>query len=69
LGFGIWDLIGIWLLVIGISISPVPDRDLAFKVALEQYAYAPDIVDQGTQTIDKLGAEIWGSHYWFFWWD
>jgi hypothetical protein len=28
--------------------------------------YAPDIVDQGTETVDRLGAEIWGSHYWFF---
>jgi hypothetical protein len=48
---------------------PPRTRDEAIALAKEQYAYSPDIVDQGTETIDVLAAEIIGQPRWFFWWD
>jgi len=48
---------------------PPLTRDAALALAREQYAYAADIVDQGTETIDALAAEIIGQPRWFFWWD
>jgi len=41
----------------------------AIELAIEQFAYCPDIVDQGTETIEGLAAEIIGQPRWFFWWD
>ena len=48
---------------------PVATQEQAMELALEQFAYCPDIVLQGTQTLECLAAEILGSQYWFFWWD
>jgi hypothetical protein len=48
---------------------PPASRDEAINLALEQYAYCSDIVDQGTETVDRLAAEILGQPRWFFWWD
>ncbi len=48
---------------------PVATQEQAMALALEQYAYCPDIVLQGTETLERLAAEILGSPYWFFWWD
>jgi hypothetical protein len=54
----------------------LPDRlenpavEGAFEyVGHEHYAYAPDIVDQGTETIDALAAGLLGGTAWYFWWD
>ncbi len=41
----------------------------AMKLAAEQWIFCDDIVSQGTQTVRKLGMEIWRSPNWFFWWD
>ena len=42
----------------------------ALLLAREQYAYAPDIVDQGEHpTIGTLAAALVGSAHWHFWWD
>jgi hypothetical protein len=49
--------------------QPIMDKAEAVRVAEEQYEYCSDIVDQGTQTVEKLAQEIWGSSSWFFWWD
>jgi hypothetical protein len=38
-------------------------------VAREQYAYCPDIVDQGVGSIGELAAEHVCSPSWYFWWD
>jgi hypothetical protein len=38
-------------------------------IALQQFAYCPDIVLQGTETIDRLAAGLLEARYWFFWWD
>ena len=41
----------------------------ALGLALEQYAYCSDIVDQGVGTIGRLADGLTKSHYWYFWWD
>jgi hypothetical protein len=45
--------------------SPEASRELA----LEQYVYCTDIVDQGVQTLGNLTAALQGSSNWYFWWD
>ena len=42
-----------------------PNLDLA----LEQYAYCNDIVDQGVETVGRLADGLMKSHNWYFWWD
>lgn len=39
------------------------------RVAEEQTAYCPDIVDQGVGTTTALAEQQVYSHKWFFWWD
>ncbi len=48
---------------------PIADREQAISIAREQFCYCPDIVLQGTQTIERLAADLLGARYWFFWWD
>jgi hypothetical protein len=48
---------------------PITDREQAITVALEQFYYCPDIVLQGTETIERLAASLLEARYWFFWWD
>ncbi|MFO1520543.1 MAG: DUF4253 domain-containing protein [Kiritimatiellia bacterium] len=31
--------------------------------------YAPDIVQQGTETLSRLAAILLVSDFWYFWWD
>ena len=35
----------------------------------EQFAYCPDIVDQGAGTLEALAAVLVNASVWFFWWD
>lgn len=49
--------------------SPVTNPEAAAKLASGMYQYAPDIVDQGTESMQALAQEILGSKVWFFWWD
>ena len=44
-------------------------RDEAIALAHMQYAYCNDIVDQGTESISRLAAELMAHDWWFFWWD
>jgi hypothetical protein len=48
---------------------PAQTREEALSLALDQFAFCPDIVGQGTETIERLAAELIGARYWFFWWD
>ncbi|MFA5952387.1 MAG: DUF4253 domain-containing protein [Hyphomicrobium sp.] len=48
---------------------PIETPEEALEVALQQYRYCPDIVDQGTETLERLAASLIGARYWFFWWD
>lgn len=49
--------------------SPPQSRDEALALAKEQYLHCSDIVEQGTNTIDRLAVELLQSPVWFFWWD
>jgi len=49
--------------------SPVQSKEDAWSLARDFYAYCPDIVDQGTGTVNRLANEIWKSPQWYFWWD
>lgn len=49
---------------------PAPvKREEAMALAMEQYAFCPDIVDQGCGTIGYLADSLAKSTKWFFWWD
>jgi Domain of unknown function (DUF4253) len=52
-----------------VVVKPPQTEKEALKLAAEQWIFCDDIVGQGTQTIRKLGMEIWRSPTWFFWWD
>lgn len=48
--------------------APVP-RARAAELALEQYVFCSDIVDQGVGTIGALADTLAQSDHWYFWWD
>lgn len=48
---------------------PPTTREAAMALAHEQFAYCPDIVVQGTDTISNLAATLLGGGVWYFWWD
>lgn len=51
---------------------PAPvKREQALTLALEQYAWCPDVVDQGEKdaTVGTLADSLSQSKYWYFWWD
>ena len=56
----------IWEIVL--TKPPVSEEE-AEALAKEQYAFCPDLVDQGTETIRALASGLTGAHIWFFWWD
>ncbi|WP_370412471.1 DUF4253 domain-containing protein [Streptomyces fradiae] len=39
------------------------------RTALEHYAYCPDIVDQGVDSIEALVSSQLLANTWYFWWD
>lgn len=51
-----------------VSRPPANQQD-ALTLAREQYVYCPDIVDQGVETIENLGATLLNANVWYFWWD
>ncbi len=57
------DVIEMWVA------QPPASRDAALAVASEQYSYCPDIVDQGTETLEGLAATLLDGPTWYFWWD
>jgi len=44
-------------------------RDEAIELAMEQYDYCADIVDQGVGDIATLAHQLMASDWWYFWWD
>jgi Domain of unknown function (DUF4253) len=48
---------------------PVDTREQAIALALEHFAYCPDAILQGAETVERLAAELLGLRYWLFWWD
>jgi hypothetical protein len=64
------ELVGLTHDVIELAIArPVQEIEEARELALTQYAYCPDIIDQGVQTIENLAQTLLGSSVWYFWWD
>jgi len=48
---------------------PPTTEEASRQLALEQYVYCPDIVDQGVETLGNLAATLQVSSNWYFWWD
>lgn len=48
--------------------APTP-RERAMELAMEQFAFCTDIVEQGCGSIGRLADGLWQSDKWFFWWD
>jgi len=48
---------------------PPTDRADVARIAEEQTAYCPDVVDQGVGTTTALAEQQVYSHTWYFWWD
>lgn len=48
---------------------PITTPEQATAIALEQFAYCPDSVLQGTETMERLAANLIGARFWSFWWD
>jgi hypothetical protein len=48
---------------------PPTTPEASRQLALEQYVYCPDIVDQGVETLGNLTGTLQGSPNWYFWWD
>ncbi|WP_299973885.1 DUF4253 domain-containing protein [uncultured Pseudoteredinibacter sp.] len=49
--------------------NPPTTQEEAMALALEQYLYCADIVDQGVETVANLAALLMNNHCWYFWWD
>lgn len=48
---------------------PPADEDAARTLAIQQYAFCPDLVDQGYLSISRLARAVEGGGSWSFWWD
>ena len=48
---------------------PVRTREEAMTVALEMFAYCPDMIWQGAGTVENLAASVIDAETWVFWWD
>ncbi len=55
--------------ILEFSAAPIKDETDAMYLALEQYAFCADIVDQGVGTIGRLAGVLMQSSVWYFWWD
>lgn len=49
--------------------NPPTTSEAALALAEEQYAFCYDIVEQGTETLERLAAALLNGKSWFFWWD
>ena len=49
--------------------KPVQTLEEAKKLAVEQYAFCYDIVDQCCGTFEKLADGLYKNIQWYFWWD
>jgi Domain of unknown function (DUF4253) len=64
------ELVGLTGEVMNLRVRKRPqNRAEALELALEMFAYCPDIVVQGTETVEALAASLLESDYWYFWWD
>jgi len=64
------EVVGITHDIIEMQVARPPQtRDAAMALALGQYAYCPDIVDQGVGEVESLAATLLNGTVWYFWWD
>lgn len=49
--------------------NPPTTREAALELAWEHFAYCPDIVLQGTETVSALAAALLNAEFWYFWWE
>ena len=57
--------------VLEFDLSAAISKECAMEVALEQYGFCPDVVDQGPEdaTVGSLADGLRQSKVWYFWWD
>lgn len=55
--------------ILEFAAQPVKDKSAAVGLALEQYAFCSDLIDQGFQELCILADVLTKSSVWFFWWD
>ncbi|HXU00819.1 MAG TPA: DUF4253 domain-containing protein [Polyangia bacterium] len=64
------EVVGISGDVVEMAVArPPTTRAEATRLAVVQYAYCNDIVDQGTQSVEALAAVLLDAPIWYFWWD
>jgi hypothetical protein len=49
--------------------QPITDSVVASELAMEMFYLCPDIVDQGTETVENLASSLLNANVWYFWWD
>jgi hypothetical protein len=62
-------LVAIGLDTAVVAVRRPPEGDAALRVAAEQFAFCPDLVWQGSDTLRALGRGVDGATAWSFWWD
>ena len=56
--------------VIECTVARPPTNEVeALQLAEEHMIYCPDIVHQGTQTLEGLAAALLEGRTWYFWWE
>jgi hypothetical protein len=64
------EIVGITHDIIELHVAQPPrERAQALALAYEQFAYCPDIVEQGVGTLRALAVSLLNASVWFFWWD
>ena len=48
---------------------PPADLDAATKISAEHFAFCPDNIFQGAESIGAYAPQLVGQHLWYFWWD
>ncbi|GAA2509858.1 hypothetical protein Ahu01nite_073130 [Winogradskya humida] len=67
--FGV-RVIGLGFAELYLSVSAPPgDQETALRVAAEHFAFCPDGVWQGTETLEKYATQLINAPFWSFWWD
>ncbi len=61
-------VIGCDLLEANVGCPPSSD-EAAMALAMEQFLYCHDLVEQGCASISALGGNLMNSSIWYFWWD
>ena len=61
-------LVGLGFDTMYLGVRRRPHGEQARTAARELYAFCPDIVDQGVETIEALAQQIESSPVWPFWW-